>query len=437
MALNRVHIFKDDEILTADNLNAEFNNLVLKFDGNIVAEDINVSTLPASERYIDASFYSTLSEAVEAAISTKLHLWIPAGTYTNDFSPIVLPEGFVVEGSGKDKVTIKPHTDFNSDSLFIISGNNVSIRGITFEDPSSWNSLLTKYAHVRISMTNGIGVNSGINLNDINFNITTSTPVGLLRSHLAMSGTSGGITIDNCDFNGDDTPGRTMDNVHIESFTNVRFKNCSFTNGRSSIRSLLTGGYVGFISVQDCVFNGGGSMTEFFLLTCGGLIEACQFYISNSNTIQLRCIYVNSLPNCVLTIDNCIINNTNTLHPPYIVEGLKGSVLLRNIALIGAGTYTYTVAAPSAVLGDFTATAYNNEFERVDTFDPLVRVQADPIFTKLWNSSRLLVLDDVYVWISYVSTINYLRFKQGSPPTADDDYDAQIAMTSNLADLTA
>jgi hypothetical protein len=200
--------------------------------------------------------------------------------------------------------------------------------------------------------------------------------------------------------------------------------------------SSLIAGYVGQITIRHCDFTSGAVTTYFIDSNCGGLIEGCRFYVHAGNTTQLAYIRQYGVPSQVLEWSNCVCQCSEALHPPYVFTGAKSSVLIRNIALIGTGTYTYVVHSFMSGNDALVCTLYNNTFSRVSNVDLNVVLEPDPMFTKLWNGLRPLRLDDVYVWLYNDGTYNYLCFKQGAAPTSATDNHAYVQMAGNTNDLT-
>lgn len=433
--LNRVHVFSNDELPTAELLNDEFNNICDKFDGNITADDLEMSTIPVSSKYINGSLYASIAGAVAAASALNLDVWLPAGTYATDSEPIIIPAGMSIEGSHVNTVIITPKTGYAHPAFFIISGDHVRLANLTLNSPATWGTTSTEYAAIKIITADTTELNLGIVIKNVVINVDTPVPSGVTNSCILISNDVNGVEIDSCTLNAD-ASSILMYPIQIYTVSNILITNSKINYGRILIMSVLTAGYVGQIIVRNCNFTSGAVTTYFIDSNCGGLIEGCRFYIHAGNTTQLAYIRQYGVPGQVLEWSNCVCQCNETLHPPYVFTGAKSSTLIRNIALIGTGTYTYVVHSFLSGIDALVCTLYNNTFSRVSNVGSNVLLEPDPMFTKLWNGLRPLRLDDVYVWLYNDGTFNYLCFKQGAVPTSGTDFHAYVKMDGNTNDLT-
>jgi len=210
MALARVKTWDGEEDVTATDLNAEFDNILTKINGNIgsseltdpftfsgVADHDGNTIVNASEifktRIVQTSgSIQTVIDELEAS-EGKGSVYLPPGTYSADASGITVPIGINLIGAG-------------SESVFITSA--VSGTMITVGDGTSKARMQTISG---FSLTAVASNTAGIVINPIASNGRTQIRISQVdidgssgaASFSCIKSTSGhGVTVDNCDISG-------------------------------------------------------------------------------------------------------------------------------------------------------------------------------------------------------------------------------------------
>lgn len=417
MPLTRTHVFIEDEVPTAAQLNAEFNAICNKFSANITAGDLDPNAITTSDRYVNAALYSTIREAVNAAAALGLNVWIPEGSYVSDSEPISVPSGMSIYGVGADKVSITPTSSYAYEYLFAV-GINTVIEGITIKEPVSVAASITTYASIRVSSTS---------LSTI---ITSTTsirrcvlymhagPVITNRYGINAIGIIAGLIIQDCVFvMTSNSSSIELIGIIFDQFTTAQVLGCVFTGGKYHIKQRLATPVIGNLEIKDCTFNlGDASAATTNVYTAQSvMIQACVFYIATNIAIDSQgasgnifgCTFIgdgHATDGVINTVSSILLLLGNSFDSTTLI--VKTSILIANKIRCAANITT--------------GIALSNQFIY------------DVTYGKYWSDNQLLRLGDVFVWLRWntTSSINQLYFKQGTPPTNSTDGQAYVNLTN-------
>lgn len=417
MPLTRTHIFIADEVPTASQLNAEFNAICNKFSANITAGDLDPNAITTSDRYVNAALYSTIREAVDAAATLSLDVWIPAGSYVSDSEPITIPSGMSVYGVGADQVAITPTSAYAYEYLFAIGANTI-IEGVTIHEPTSVTSGITTYSSIRVSnaSTSDILVSTA-HIRRCVLDMHAG-PTITSRSGINSTGIIAGAIVSDCVFiMTSNSAAVELSGVIFDQFTNAQISGCVFTGGMYHIKQRSMTPVVGRLEIRDCMFNLGDAtaVTSNIAVAQSVIVQACILYLATNVAINIQGIS-GSIIGCSFIgnghATNGVLTTTNSTLL-LLGNSFDSATLIFTTSIIAGNKIR---CAANITTG---ATIYNTYLY-------------DTTYGKYWNDNQLFRLGDVFIWLRWHTTnnVNQLYFKQGAPPTSSNDGHAYVNLTA-------
>lgn len=432
MPLNRINVWQDDDVPTPAELNAEFNNIVNKFSANITAGDISDDILSVDSTVVNASSYSTIKEAVIAATNAGKNLMIPPGTYNSDTQPIEIPGTMKVIGAGAELVTIIPASGYAHNSFFRITGADVTVSGINFVCGNlSSGTVLHNVIEINTSASTSIVIEKcTFDYQQVN--------AGLYRMISIITGSAWEdlVRIQECEFGVSVAAAgnRTTEAVYIETSYRTLIERCYFEGYSYHIHaSNMRSG-----RIQDCQFRRGLDTALAMDIEGNVTIESNYFYSSAlfASTGLGRIIALRSLADGTSTLRNnhFMYSGSFTNDPDHAIYLFGNIAAYDNFCRIASPGFDTAFIKYEGQGATYRTYVTRNAVQDGETYS------GDVFWTrqygKTYDDTGLFRMGDVWIWLHWTGTTNYLRFKQGSVPnTATDDH-ARIALTGST-DLTA
>lgn len=433
MPLNRVKVWDDDDVPTADDLNAEFDNICSKFSNNITPGDADTSSMVDAARFIDASDYTTLTEAIAAADAADKDLWIPSGEYGADTTPIVVPANMRVTGAGPGEVTIQPASGYAYPHFFILGNNSEPVsnvlEGFTLVPPDSYGAI-SAFTFIRVqSYVDG---RNNVLIENIDIDLDSDASVERTGIYLSSMDTDNnplgveGCIIRNCNIYAEESDAGTSYGIQVLSCTHFLVEHCVFT-------SMVYPFYTASISVKSC-----------------GMIQHCVF-----KTYDV-CIKTMRLYRNIYAVFNYIeymqAADSDHIGIELIEDGNRVEYNHFNASAYDPGTYGIYCGVYASYRTTIRHNGSNDTGHAFGSAFIYMRYDGAELgfnyslastvygggyvgrarFTKTWNGYEPLVMDDVVVWLYYTGTTNYLNFKKGVPSSATDA-DAYIVLSGTTS----
>lgn len=458
--LNRVHTFGTNDIPSGENLDAELNNIHDKLNGNITAGDLAADALPTNPQYVDASEYATLQEAIDAAQTAGKHVYMPSGTYDNDTTPPIVPDGVHLIGAGQELVTVKPPENSSRQYVLVIGGGsaeceNIVLRGFTISEPTAFGATPTRFVGIGFIPQASASYTNNVIIEDVDFDLDSDTykptsAAGMKRIGIALNEAAqydmNGMTIRRCRFflSAGYAYSTDIEQVGIKGSNNqqrIEVSDCYFNDGHSHVEMLNTidDAQKGVLIVRNCQFVNGPYAGQNIFCRPNGIIEGNAFFQYDGGVETGAHIYIwtasASKRATIIRGNTFTTTNAGDGFVPIKVAHARIYAVYNTCNDDGSGYYDYFI--------NFTQTPTYYSWVRFNKlnastvlFADQTKYQEEAVFGKTYDAFDIMRMGDIYMWLYHTGTTNYLGFKEGSVPANATDADCFIALSGMTTDIT-
>lgn len=434
MPLYRVKTWGTDESPTAADLNAEFDNIIGKFSANITAGDIADDVLEVDATLINATSYDTIQDAINAALSAGKNVFIPPGTYSSDTRTIEVPANVVIKGAGASLVTIRPASNFLQSAFIRFTGTNSGMEGVTID---CFNLHTNNYGIRMVEVDTQ--EEAQVYLSRCRFTQSSIYAADITMLYIATSSASrDGVRVTDCEFEGLNNTGNVY-GIRVPTTYRLIIDRCRFKDLKTRSIWIENGFHV---RVSHCRWERTDEAYSNLVYARGLLLfennvflSICDFSIANQGAY----VYLESYISTLVILRTCQFSYSGIItENPLYAARLKGNVAAEtNYGAAGTAGFDF-----GFIFYDSISQGQNHAHVRCNVVNtgPLYAADGSEIysdqFDKEYNGRKMFSLDDVFMWMTFTGTTNYLRFKQGTAPSNALDDHARIALTgtTNIAD---